>query len=90
MKALIDKVKTDFMFNVFFDFNFRHRCFNQKIKMSRHIVSLQSYVDRYEQSAISAVHFLSSIKTVLPQIHLTLHASQFSMTESLNKADVME
>lgn len=48
MKALIDKVKTDFMFNVVFYFNFRHRCLNQKIKMSRHIVSLQRYVDRYE------------------------------------------
>ncbi|XP_065943829.1 uncharacterized protein [Magallana gigas] len=38
----------------------------------------------------SALQFLSSIKKALPQIHLTLHTSQLSMTESLNKEDVME
>eukprot|EP00105_Crassostrea_gigas_P044861 XP_019929009.1 PREDICTED: uncharacterized protein LOC109620626 [Crassostrea gigas] len=39
---------------------------------------------------IRPLQFLSSIKTALPQIHPTLHTSQLSMTESLNKEDVME
>eukprot|EP00105_Crassostrea_gigas_P013743 XP_011430158.2 PREDICTED: uncharacterized protein LOC105330250 [Crassostrea gigas] len=61
-------------------------------EMSRHIVSLQEYELRYVQPefTFSALQFLSSIKTALPHIHLTLHTSQLSMTESLNKEDVME
>uniref|UniRef100_K1PLM2 Tripartite motif-containing protein 3 n=1 Tax=Magallana gigas TaxID=29159 RepID=K1PLM2_MAGGI len=59
--------------------------------MIRHIVSLQRYVYIYEQRrVIRPLQFLSSIKTALPQIHPTLHTSQLSMTESLNKEDVME
>ncbi|XP_052692696.1 uncharacterized protein LOC128170970 [Crassostrea angulata] len=92
LKDLIDKVLYDLLNNVFCDFNFKHRCLKQMIEMSRHIVSIQRYIHRYEQSPfiVSALQFLSSIKTTLPQIHLTLHTSQLSMTESLNKEDVME
>ncbi|XP_065929796.1 uncharacterized protein [Magallana gigas] len=92
LKHLINKARKDFMYNVFCDFDFKHRCLKQMIKMSRHIVSLQEYEHRYVQPAFtfSALQFLSSIKTTLPQIHLTLHTSQLSMTESLNKEDVME
>ncbi|XP_065929399.1 uncharacterized protein [Magallana gigas] len=91
LKDLIDKVKKDFMSNVFCDFNFKHRCLKQQKEMIRHIVSLQRYVYIYEQRRIiRPLQFLSSIKTALPQIHLKLHTSQLSMTESLNKEDVME
>uniref|UniRef100_K1QNS7 Tripartite motif-containing protein 2 n=1 Tax=Magallana gigas TaxID=29159 RepID=K1QNS7_MAGGI len=92
LKHLINKVRKDFMKNVFCDFDFKHRCLKQMIEMSRHIVSLQEYELRYVQPefTFSALQFLSSIKTALPQIHLTLHTSQLSMTESLNKEDVME
>ncbi|XP_065931744.1 uncharacterized protein [Magallana gigas] len=92
LKHLINKVRKDFMCNVFCDFDFKHRCLKQMIEMSRHIVSLQEYELRYVQPAFtfSALQFLSFIKTALPQIHLTLHTSQLSMTESLNKEDVME
>eukprot|EP00105_Crassostrea_gigas_P037008 XP_019921156.1 PREDICTED: uncharacterized protein LOC105324523 [Crassostrea gigas] len=92
LKNLINKVRKDFMKNVFCDFDFKHRCLKQMIEMSRHIVSLQEYELRYVQPefTFSALQFLSSIKTALPQIHLTLHTSQLSMTESLNKEDVME
>ncbi|XP_065931205.1 uncharacterized protein [Magallana gigas] len=92
LKHLINKVRKDFMKSVFCDFDFKHRCLKQMIEMSRHIVSLQEYEHRYVQPAFtfSALQFLSSIKTALPQIHLTLHTSQLSMTESLNKEDVME
>ncbi|XP_065937853.1 uncharacterized protein [Magallana gigas] len=60
--------------------------------MIRHIVRLRRYEHRYVQPAFtfSALQFLSFTKTALPQIHLTLHTSQLSMTESLNKEDVME
>nr|XP_034319813.1 uncharacterized protein LOC109619606 isoform X1 [Crassostrea gigas]XP_034319814.1 uncharacterized protein LOC109619606 isoform X1 [Crassostrea gigas]XP_034319815.1 uncharacterized protein LOC109619606 isoform X1 [Crassostrea gigas]XP_034319816.1 uncharacterized protein LOC109619606 isoform X1 [Crassostrea gigas]XP_034319817.1 uncharacterized protein LOC109619606 isoform X1 [Crassostrea gigas]XP_034319818.1 uncharacterized protein LOC109619606 isoform X1 [Crassostrea gigas]XP_034319819.1 un len=92
LKNLINKVRKDFMKNVFCDFDFKHRCLKQMIEMSRHIVSLQDYELRYVQPefTFSALQFLSFIKTALPQIRLTLHTSQLSMTESLNKKDVME
>nr|XP_034318682.1 uncharacterized protein LOC105324463 isoform X2 [Crassostrea gigas] len=90
LKILTDKVRNDFMYNVFCDFDFKHRCLKQKTKMNRHIVSLERYEHIYEQSAFSALKFLSSIKTALCQIHLKLHSSQLSITESLNKEDVME
>nr|XP_011445835.3 uncharacterized protein LOC105341171 [Crassostrea gigas] len=91
LKDLIDKVKEDFMCNVFCDFDFKHRCLKQKKDMIRHIVSLQRYVHRYEQRrVIRPLQFLSYIKRTLHQIHLTIHTSQLSMTESLNKEDAME
>uniref|UniRef100_K1Q1E5 Tripartite motif-containing protein 3 n=1 Tax=Magallana gigas TaxID=29159 RepID=K1Q1E5_MAGGI len=92
LKNLINKVRKDFMKNVFCDFDFKHRCLKQMIEMSRHIVSLQEYELRYVQPefTFSALQFLSFTKTEFPQIHLTLHTSQLSMTESLNKEDVME
>ncbi|XP_065937904.1 uncharacterized protein [Magallana gigas] len=92
LKGLIDKVVYDLLNNVFCYFDFKHRCKKQKIEMIRHIVRLRRYEHRYVQPAFtfSALQFLSFTKTALPQIHLTLHTSQLSMTESLNKEDVME
>ncbi|XP_065931155.1 uncharacterized protein [Magallana gigas] len=92
LKNLINIVRKDFMCNVFCDFDFKHRCLKQTIEMSRHIVSLQEYELRYVQPefTFSALQFLSFTKTALPHIPLTVHTSQLSMTESLNKEDVME
>nr|XP_034321828.1 uncharacterized protein LOC105317460 [Crassostrea gigas] len=92
LKDLIDCVVYDLLNNVFCDFDFKHRCKKQKIKMIRHIVRLRRYELRYVQPefTFSALQFLSFTKKALPQIHLTLHTSQLSMTESLNKEDVME
>ncbi|XP_052692488.1 uncharacterized protein LOC128170749 [Crassostrea angulata] len=100
LKGLIDYVVYDLLNYVLCDFDFKHRCKKKKIEMIRHIVRLRRYEHRYVQPAFtfSALQFLSftktalrkDIKTALPQIHLTLHTSQLSMTESLNKEDVME
>nr|XP_034309389.1 uncharacterized protein LOC105319963 [Crassostrea gigas] len=91
LKHLIDYIQKDFMCNVFCDFDFKHRCLKQKKQMIIHIVSLERYVHIYEQRrVIRPLQFLSSRKTALPQIHPTLHTSHLSMTESLNKKDVME
>nr|XP_034320698.1 uncharacterized protein LOC105327476 isoform X5 [Crassostrea gigas]XP_034320699.1 uncharacterized protein LOC105327476 isoform X5 [Crassostrea gigas] len=92
LKNLIDYVVYDLLNYVLCYFDFKHRCKKQKIKMIRHIVRLRRYEHRYVQPAFtfSALQFLSFTKTALPQIHLTLHTSQLSMTESLNKEDVME
>nr|XP_034319690.1 uncharacterized protein LOC117687382 [Crassostrea gigas]XP_034319691.1 uncharacterized protein LOC117687382 [Crassostrea gigas]XP_034319692.1 uncharacterized protein LOC117687382 [Crassostrea gigas]XP_034319693.1 uncharacterized protein LOC117687382 [Crassostrea gigas]XP_034319694.1 uncharacterized protein LOC117687382 [Crassostrea gigas]XP_034319695.1 uncharacterized protein LOC117687382 [Crassostrea gigas]XP_034319696.1 uncharacterized protein LOC117687382 [Crassostrea gigas]XP_03431969 len=92
LKNLIDKVVYDLLNNVLCYFDFKHRCKKQKIKMIRHIGRLRRYEHRYVQPefTFSALQFLSFTKTALPQIHLTLHTSQLSMTESLNKEDVME
>eukprot|EP00105_Crassostrea_gigas_P035373 XP_019919521.1 PREDICTED: uncharacterized protein LOC105319963 [Crassostrea gigas] len=90
LRDLIDYVLYDLLNNVFCCFDFKHRCLKQMIEMSRHIVSLQRYVHIYEQRrVIRPLQFLSSIKTALSQIHPTLHTSQLSMTESLNKEDVI-
>ncbi|XP_065937610.1 uncharacterized protein [Magallana gigas] len=100
LKDLIDYVVYDLLNYVLCYFDFKHRCEKQKIEMIRHIVRLRRYEHRYVQPAFtfSALQFLSftktalrkDTKTALPQIHLTLHTSQLSMTESLNKEDVME
>ncbi|XP_052693119.1 uncharacterized protein LOC128171377 isoform X1 [Crassostrea angulata] len=92
LKELINYVVYDLLNNVLCYFDFKHRCKKQKIEMIRHIVRLRRYEHRYVQPAFtfSALQFLSFTKTALPQIHLTLHTSQLSMTESLNKEDVME
>nr|XP_034320718.1 uncharacterized protein LOC105326507 isoform X1 [Crassostrea gigas]XP_034320719.1 uncharacterized protein LOC105326507 isoform X1 [Crassostrea gigas]XP_034320720.1 uncharacterized protein LOC105326507 isoform X1 [Crassostrea gigas] len=92
LKDLIDYVVYDLLNNLLCYFDFKHRCKKQKIKMIRHIVRLRRYEHRYVQPAFtfSALQFLSFTKTALPQIHLTLHTSQLSMTESLNKDDVVE
>nr|XP_034320715.1 uncharacterized protein LOC117687750 [Crassostrea gigas]XP_034320716.1 uncharacterized protein LOC117687750 [Crassostrea gigas]XP_034320717.1 uncharacterized protein LOC117687750 [Crassostrea gigas] len=92
LKNLIDYLVYDLLNNVLCYFDFKHRCKKQKIEMIRHIVRLRRYEHRYVQPAFtfSALQFLSFTKTALPQIHLTLHTSQLSMTESLNKEDVME
>ncbi|XP_052692435.1 uncharacterized protein LOC128170712 [Crassostrea angulata] len=92
LKDLIDYVVYDLLNNVLCYFDFKHRCKKQKIEMIRHIIRLRRYEHRYVQPAFtfSALQFLSFTKTALPQIHLTLHTSQLSMTESLNKEDVME
>uniref|UniRef100_K1QAL4 Tripartite motif-containing protein 3 n=1 Tax=Magallana gigas TaxID=29159 RepID=K1QAL4_MAGGI len=92
LKKLTNYAIYDLFNNVFCDFNFKHRCLKQKVEMSRKIVSLQRYVHIYEQSAstFTALQFISSMKRGLPHMQLTLHTSQLSMTESLNKEDVME
>lgn len=93
LKDLIDDVLYDLLNNVSCDFNFKHRCLKEKIDMQKHIVSLQRYLNIYEQPAFSfsALEFLSTIKKVrLLQIYFTLHTSQFSMSTSLNKKDLME
>nr|XP_034319601.1 uncharacterized protein LOC117687359 [Crassostrea gigas] len=90
LKHKTNYVLYDLFNNVFCEFNFKHRCSKQNIEMSRHIVSLQEYEHRYVQPkfTFSALQFLSSVKKALPQIHLTHHTSQLSMTESLIRENV--
>lgn len=91
LTKIIDIVKRDFMITESCDFDFKHRCVKQKMKITKYITSLQRYVHKYEQSANYPLKFLSSIKTAqLPQIHITLHTSRLFMTESLNKESLMK
>ncbi|XP_052682725.1 uncharacterized protein LOC128163222 [Crassostrea angulata] len=91
LKHLIYYLQNDLMRVMFCDFDFKHRLLKQKLEMLRHIAGLQRYVNIYEQRrVIRPLQFLSSIKRALSQIQLKLHTSQLSMTESLNKVDVME
>lgn len=91
LTKIIDIVKRDFMITESCDFDFKHSCVKQKMKITKYITSLQRYVHKYEQSANCPLKFLSSIKTAqLPQIHITLHTSRLFMTESLNKESLMK
>lgn len=88
LKDLIDKVVIGFVYDVICDFNFK-----QTVKMKRFIVSLQRYVERYEQPAFtfSALQFLSFIKTArLLQLQRSVHIRKLSMTEAVNKEDVIK
>uniref|UniRef100_K1QK09 Tripartite motif-containing protein 3 n=1 Tax=Magallana gigas TaxID=29159 RepID=K1QK09_MAGGI len=90
MKAKAKRLK-ERLDNIRCDVDFKHRCRKQRKDVHGYIASIQIYLDRYEKSAIRPLQFLSSIKTthVTPK-HLTLHNSQMSMTESLNKVAVLE
>nr|XP_034318493.1 uncharacterized protein LOC117686817 isoform X2 [Crassostrea gigas]XP_034318494.1 uncharacterized protein LOC117686817 isoform X2 [Crassostrea gigas] len=92
LKDLIDYMIYDQLNNVCCDFDFKHRCKKQKKEMIRHIGSLRRYEHRYVQPAFtfSVLQFLSFTKTALPKKHITLHTNQLSMTESLNKEDMMK
>lgn len=68
----------------------KHSCLKQTIKMNIHLASIQIYEHIYEQSAISPVQFLSTIKTArLPRTQFPVH-SQISITELISKEDVMK
>lgn len=87
---LINKTEEDFMNNLFSDF-FKHRCLKQQKELGKCIVNQQKYVYRYEHSSSNRLKFISFIKTIdLTENHLKLHTSQFSMTESDKKCDVLE
>lgn len=90
LKDLVDYVQNNLVYNMSCAFEFKHRSLKHKTEMTKHLVGLQKYIHIYEQSATSPLQFLSSIKTALHQTQLTLHSSKLSMTESLNKKDVIE
>lgn len=91
LKDIIDKAaEKDFMNNLFCGF-FKHRCLKQQKGLGKCIVNQQTYVYRYEYSSSYPIQFISIKKTIdLTEKHLTLHTSQFSMTESDKKYDVFE
>lgn len=90
LKDIIDKAEKDFMNNLFCAF-FKHRCLKQQKEFGKCIVNQQKYVYRYEHSSINRLRFIKCIKKIdLTENHLKLHTSQFSMTESDKKCDILE
>lgn len=87
---LVDLVQRDFMNNVFCDFDFKHRCLKQEIEMKGHIIMLQGYMHLFKQSTNSPLHFLSTRNTCFPQIKLSRHTNQLSMTNSFNIEDIVK
>lgn len=80
----------DLVGRVLRNFDFTHRCLNQKTKLRRYLSSAEIYEHKYEQSAIRPVQYiLYKKKTCLPKIHLIHHTSQLSMKESLEKRSVI-
>lgn len=87
----IDNVLNDLMTNVFCDFDFNHRCLEQKIEMNRHIIRLRRYEQRYEQSAIRPVKYiLFCKKAAFLKMHFIIHTSELSMAKTHNEKDVKE
>lgn len=81
----------DLVGRVLRNFDFTHRCLNQKTKLRRYLSSAEIYEHKYEQSAIRPVQYiLYKKKTCLPKIHLIHHTSQLSMKESLEKRSVID
>lgn len=81
----------DLVGRVLRNFDFTHRCLNQKTKLRRYLSSAEIYEHKYEQSAIRPVQYiLYKKKTCLPNIHLIHHTSQLSMKESLEKRSVID
>lgn len=69
----------------------KHRCLKQMMRMNNHISTLQNYEHIFEQKKNKPVQYLLFIKkTDLPFMFIKMHTSQLSVTESLNKIDVME
>lgn len=93
LKNLINCVLSDFMDNVFCDFQLKHRCLKQNIEIKRNVAIIQDYEQIYEQSAIKPVKFVSLSKTFRVfqlDVHFTLHTNTHFRIESLNKKGVMK
>lgn len=71
LEDLMDFVLYDLLNNMFCDFDFKHRCFKQKIEMGIHIAR---YVHKYDVSAICPLQFLSTIRHFFQRyiLHSTL------------------
>lgn len=86
LKELIDVVQHNFFFNVFCDIDIKTKCLKQAKEMDKLLARLQKYVQRYEQSAIRPISFISFIKRKhLPFIYLELQTCKLSMAKLLNK-----
>ncbi|XP_052683183.1 uncharacterized protein LOC128163597 [Crassostrea angulata] len=86
LKELIDVVQHNFLFNVFCDFDIKTKCSKQAKEMTKLLARLQKNVQRYEQSAIHPLSFISFIKRKhLPFIYLELQTCKLSMTKLLNR-----
>lgn len=69
----------------------KHRCLKQQKELGKCIVNQQTYVYRYEHSSSYPIHFISIKKTInITENYLKFLTSQFSMTESDKKYDVLE
>lgn len=66
------------------NFDYKHRCLQQKSDMIGHIVTIQTYEKDYENSAITPLKLILSLKkSKVDRLYLKYH-SKLSMTESLN------
>lgn len=91
LKDIIDRAaEKDVMNNLFCGF-LKYRCLKQQKELGKCIVNQQTNVYRYEHSSSYPIQFISIKKTIdITENHLKFHTSQFSMTESDKKYDVLE
>nr|XP_034309228.1 uncharacterized protein LOC105339862 isoform X2 [Crassostrea gigas] len=91
LKKLLDIVQHNFLFNVFCDFDIKSKRLKQAKEMNKLLARLQKYVQRYEQSAIRPLSFISFIKRKhLPFIYLELQTCKLSMAKLLKKEGLIQ
>eukprot|EP00105_Crassostrea_gigas_P043478 XP_019927626.1 PREDICTED: uncharacterized protein LOC105339862 isoform X2 [Crassostrea gigas] len=91
LKELIDVEQHNFFFNVFCDIDIKIKCLKQAKEMDKLLAGLQKYVQRYEQSAVRPISFISFIKRKhLPFIYLELQTYKLSMAKLLNKEGLVQ
>lgn len=71
--------------NVLRNFDYKHRCLQQKSDMVGHIVSIQTYEKDYENSAFRPLKLILSLKKSIGDRFYLKYHRKLSMIESLNK-----
>lgn len=81
----------EIMNRMLLDFQVKHRCIKQKMRMKCHILSIEKYTHSNEKSTVRPIKFLLSMKTsLLLMINLTLHTNKISLSKSPKKEDFIE
>lgn len=94
MQTKADRLKY-FIDKMLQNFDLKHSCFKQKIKMSRHRINTEKYERKYEESSVKPIQFLLTTKTTHFQKMqnspiLSFHTSKLSMIKSFIVKDVIK
>lgn len=87
LKGLIDRLK----YNGFYELGMKHRCWNQKIKISTYLASIREYELRHEQSGIQPIKFLlSKNKYPRPMTTILKNSTRILLGQAINKEIVSQ
>lgn len=94
MQTKADRLK-HFIDKMLQNFDLKHSCFKQKIKMNRHRINTEIYERKYEESSVKPIQFLiMTKKTNFQKIKkspiVLFHTGKLSMTKHFIMKDVIE